>query len=79
MRSIDVFLATTDKNEDFALNEKCRQYGGKSRNRIIAEYELDGIYILGDFRPEWESSKVKHYEQIFEDLAHIFRRIHSRE
>lgn len=74
-KNVRVFLATTDNDEDFVLKEK-RNHGGKSRNRIIAEYELDGIYILrGDFKREWESSKVKHYEQIFDDLVKIFRKI----
>lgn len=79
-KNVCVFLATTDNDKDFSLSEKSKQYGGKSRNRIIAEYELDGIYILrGDFKPQWESNKVKHYEQIFEDLVHIFKRIHNRD
>lgn len=71
-KHIRVFLATSDNDDDFSLNEK----GEKSRDRIIAEYELDGIYILrGDFKHEWESSKVKHYEQIFNDLVKIFGRL----
>ena len=77
-KNVRVFLATTDNDEDFVLKQN-RQYGGKSRNRIIAEYELDGIYILrGDFRHEWESNKVKQYEQIFDDLVKIFKRINVR-
>ncbi|MCW4047583.1 MAG: BsaWI family type II restriction enzyme [Candidatus Bathyarchaeota archaeon] len=73
-KNVRVFLATTDNDNDFLLCEK-GQYGGKSRNRIIAEYELDGIYILrGNFKHEWESNKVKHYEKIFDDLIKIFSR-----
>jgi type II restriction enzyme len=69
-----VFLATTDNDEDFFIRNKVN-YGGKSRNRIIAEYELDGVYILReDFKKEWESSKVKRYERIFDDLVKIFKR-----
>jgi len=65
-------LATSDNDDDFSLNEK----GEKSGARIIAEYELGRIYILrGDFKHKWESSKVKHYEQIFDDLVTIFKRI----
>jgi len=76
-KNVSVFLATTDNDEDFSVNERKGQYGGKSRNRIVAEYELDGIYILrGDFKQEWESNKVKRYEQIFNDLVDIFREIH---
>jgi type II restriction enzyme len=68
-----VFLATTDNDEDFFIRNKVN-YGGKSRNRIIAEYELDGVYILReDFKKEWESSKVKRYERIFDDLVKIFK------
>ena len=77
-KNVRVFLATTDNDEDFALKQN-RQYGGKSRNRIIAEYELDGIYILrGDFKHEWESNKVKQYEQIFDDLVKIFKKLRVR-
>jgi hypothetical protein len=55
-KNVRVFLATSDNDEDFILKKN----GKKSRDRIIAEYELDGIYILrGDFKHEWESSKVK--------------------
>jgi hypothetical protein len=33
---------------------------------------VDGVYILrGDFKHEWESKKVKQYEQIFDDLVQI--------
>jgi type II restriction enzyme len=76
-KNVHVFLATTDNDEDFFVSHTSGQYGGRSRNRIIAEYELDGIYILrGDFRQEWESNKVKHYEKIFNDLVDIFKEIH---
>jgi len=45
----------------------------KCRDRIIAEHELDGVYILReDFREEWESAKVKRYERMFDDLNRIF-------
>jgi type II restriction enzyme len=71
-KHIRVFLATSDNDKDFDLDDN----GAKSRDRIIAEYELDGVYILkGDFRHEWESQKIKHYERIFEDLVKIFQQI----
>lgn len=71
-KNVCVFLATADNDEDFVL----KQNKERSRDRIIAEYELDGVYILrGDFKQEWESDKVKHYERIFDDLVQIFRRI----
>ncbi|NWG08877.1 MAG: hypothetical protein HXX80_00945 [Nitrososphaerales archaeon] len=75
-RSIRVFLATTDNDEDFIIMNNARResFNGKSRNRIIAEHELDGIYILReDFREEWESTKVKRYGRIFNDLSKIYR------
>jgi type II restriction enzyme len=73
-KNTHVFLATTDNDEDFFIRNKTN-FAGKSRNRIIAEYELDGVYILReDFKPEWESSKIKRYEHIFEDLVKIFKR-----
>lgn len=73
-KNIQVFLATTDNDEDFMIREGRREsFDGRSRNRIIAEYELDGVYILReDFVEEWESTKVKRYERIFEDLLKIF-------
>lgn len=71
-KNVRVFLATADNDDDFIL----KQDGQKSRDRIIAEYELDGVYILrGDFKHEWESKKVKHYEKIFDDLIQIFKGI----
>jgi BsaWI restriction endonuclease type 2 len=71
-RHVRVFLATSDNDEDFVL----RQNGQRSRDRIIAEWELDGIYIIrGDFKHEWESDKVKHYERVFDDMVKIFRNI----
>jgi len=75
-KNIRVFLATTDNDEDFILNKNRREsFNGRSRNRIIAEYELDGIYILREnFKNEWESAKVKRYERIFEDLSQIFKK-----
>jgi len=79
-KNVRVFLATTDNDEDFfiKMTPRRRLYAGKHRNRIIAEYELDGIYILReDFRKDWESDKVKRYEAIFDDLVRIFKNIHS--
>lgn len=73
---VRVFLATTDNDEDFVIGEKKRResFDGKSRNRIIAEHELDGVYILrDDFEEGWESGKVKRYERIFDDLTEIFK------
>lgn len=73
-KNVRVFLATTDNDEDFFLRDKKRGYEGKHRNRVIAEYELDGVYILReDFKKEWESDKVKRYERIFDDLVEIFK------
>lgn len=75
-KHIKVFLASTDNDKDFVIGNKRREsFQGKSRNRIISEYELDGVYILrDDFRDEWESKKVKRYEHIFNDLIQIFKK-----
>ena len=75
-KNIRVFLATTDNDEDFILDKDRREsFNGRSRNRIIAEYELDGVYILREnFKNQWESAKVKRYERIFEDLSEIFKK-----
>jgi hypothetical protein len=67
---VRVFLATSDNDKDFVLKKN----GKRSRDRIIAEWELDGVYILrGDFKHEWESKRIKPYEQIFDDLVQIFK------
>ncbi|MCW3132325.1 MAG: hypothetical protein N2V73_06385 [Candidatus Methanospirare jalkutatii] len=66
-----MYLVTTDNDRDFFLNRRrWEKYNGKSRNRIISEYELDGIYIE-DFCEEMKSEKVKRYEN-FNDLKRIF-------
>jgi len=73
-KHIKVYLATTDNDDDFSLNSRRRKesYNGMSRNRIIAEYELDGIYIMrDDFKDEWESDKVKKYEKLLDDLMKL--------
>lgn len=75
-KHIKVFLASTDNDKNFVINERKRDsFQGKSRNRIISEYELDGVYILReDFRDEWESKKVKKHESIFNDLIQLFEK-----
>lgn len=74
-KHIKIYLVTPDNDMDFLINRRRREsYNGKSRNRIIAEYELDGIYILREnFKNEWESKKVKKYERLFEDIVRIFK------
>lgn len=73
-KNIRVFLVTADNDKDFNIDlAKKSRIQGKSRNRIISEFELDGIYILrDDFETEWESKKVKRYDRIFEDIITIF-------
>lgn len=75
-KHIKVFLASTDNDKDFVIDNNRREsFQGKSRNRIISEYELDGVYILReDFKEEWESPKVKRCEHIFNDLVQIFKK-----
>jgi type II restriction enzyme len=53
-KHIKVFLVTVDNDKDFTIEKgKRERFNGKSRNRIIAEFELDGIYILRlDFKEE---------------------------
>ncbi len=75
-KHIRVLLATMDNDDDFSIGRRRKKesYDGKSRNRIIAEYELDGIYIMrDDFRDEWESDKVKKYEKLLDDLVKLIR------
>jgi|BEDMetMinimDraft_2_1075160.scaffolds.fasta_scaffold00850_2 hypothetical protein len=77
-KNVHVFLVTTDNDNDFSIKDQKERYSGKHRNRIIAEYELDGIYILReDFPEEWGSNKVKRYEEMFEDIIKIFKKIHK--
>lgn len=74
-KGIRVFLATADNDNDFSLKEDVARFNGKSRDRIISEYELDGIYILKeDFRSDWESNKVKRFERIFDDIVEIVKK-----
>jgi len=73
-KGIRVFLATADNDEDFFIKKGKERYEGKSRDRVIAEYELDGVYILrSDFEPAWQSHKVKRLERILEDLIELMR------
>lgn len=73
-KGIRVFLATADHDNDFNLKDDVERYEGKSRDRVISEYELDGVYILKeDFRTAWESTKVKRFECIFDDITEIMK------
>jgi hypothetical protein len=71
-KGVHVYLATADHDDDFNLCEDSERFNGKSRDRVIAEYELDGIYVLkDDFDVAWESTKVKRFERIFNDIVEI--------
>jgi hypothetical protein len=73
-KSIRVFLATADHDDDFAIGNGGERFNGKSRDRVISEHELDGIYILKeDFKIDWESAKVKRFERIFDDIVQIIK------
>lgn len=73
-KGIRVFLATADHDNDFSLGDGGERFNGKSRDRVISEYELDGIYILReDFKTDCESSKVKRFEHIFDDILEIMK------
>jgi hypothetical protein len=66
-RDILCYLVSTDNDGDFLRTENAI-----SRDRIIVEYgELDGAYIFRDIP---ESTKVKNFGSIFEDLTSIFKR-----
>jgi len=73
-KGIRVFLATADHDDDFSIGDGGERFNGKSRDRVISEHELDGIYILReDFRVDWESTKVKRFDRIFDDIVHIMK------
>lgn len=78
-KDVKVYLATVDNDDDFAIIEdkkSKKRYAGKHRNRVIAEYELDGIYILKEEFPErWESKKVKKMEKIVDDIVELLKNI----
>lgn len=73
-KGIRVFLATADNDDDFTVADDDKRYNGKTRDRIISEHELDGVYILKeDFNTGWESAKVKRFERIFDDIVEIVK------
>jgi len=73
-KGIRIFLATADNDNDFSLKDDVKRFDGKSRDRIISEYELDGVYILKeDFKVDWESTKVKRFDRIFNDIFQLTR------
>jgi hypothetical protein len=73
-KGIRVFLATADNDNDFDVGDDQKRFGGKSRDRIISEHELDGIYILKEnFSTDWESPIVKRFDRIFEDIIAIIK------
>lgn len=73
-KGIRVFLATADHDDDFSIGDGGERFNGKSRDRVISEYELDGVYVLReDFRVDWESTRVKRFERIFDDIVQIMR------
>lgn len=71
-KSVRVLLATRDNDNDFPIRQGRGRYNGMHRNRVISEYELDGVYIWReDFKAEWESDKVKRFERLFDDIVQI--------
>ncbi len=74
-RGIRVFLATSDNDNDFSIGDERKRFNGRSRDRIISEHELDGIYIIDkDFRAAWESDRVKRFERIFDDIVEMMKK-----
>ena len=70
---MNVFLATADNDDDFEITET-NQFDGKSRDRVIAEYELDGVYILRKKLAKGsENAKVKHFGKMIDDLVELLR------
>lgn len=73
-KGIRLFLTTADHDNDFAIGDVGERFNGRSRDRVISEHELDGIYILReDFRVDWESTKVKRFERIFGDIINLIK------
>ena len=73
-KRIRVFLTTADHDNDFAIGDAGERFNGRSRDRVISEHELDGIYVLReDFRVDWESTKVKRFERIFGDIINLIK------
>ena len=71
-KGIHVYLVTSDNDKDFSIDNNTGRFNGKSRDRIISEYELDGVYVLKeDFRSEWESDKIKRFNRIFADILQL--------
>lgn len=67
---IKMFFVTLDKDHDLA---KPLPVPGKGfKNRILVEYELDGTYVLYGVS---ESSKVKTFARLQDDLRAIVRRM----
>ena len=58
-KGIKVLLTTSDHGDDFIIKPDPRRYNDLSRNRVIAEHELDGVYVLGkDFETEWRVTEL---------------------
>ncbi len=75
LRDISVFLATADHEGHFLVKSRRRGYDGMSRNRVIAENELDGVYVMrDDLDCDSTSEKVKVFDQLFLDLAALVAR-----
>ncbi|MBI2171154.1 MAG: restriction endonuclease [Chloroflexi bacterium] len=73
-KGIKVFLTTADNDDDFVIGDGGERFNGRSRDRVISEHELDGVYILReDFETGWESLKIKRFERIFDDILEIMK------
>ena len=62
--SIKFYLITTD------IDKTLKIVDGPKRERIIAEVEFDGTYVLTT-EPLEESDKVKLFEHFIEDLKQV--------
>ena len=73
-KGIKIYLATTDNDDDFIIKTDGERYNGKSRDRIISEHEIDGVYILKEnFGKDCESEVVKRFEKIFQDIVALIK------
>ncbi len=59
---IKYFLVTTDEDKDFAA-------GGSSRNRIIAEGDTDGVFVMSESVKE--GGKIFRFSRLIEELEEL--------
>lgn len=63
---IKVFFFSPDKDGEFDMNKSI------SKSRAIAEYDIDGTYIMNDGQVR-ESDKVKTFDKFIDDLKNLIK------